>query len=170
MLPSYVKGVAFMSLIPMGLFVVLITVLDQLSKLLVLQNIGYGMSVPCIPGLFHLTYVQNFGAAFSIFEGQRWLFILVYAGFVALVFWSAKKKTLPFAKLEWWCIAAILGGGLGNILDRVFRGYVVDMIAVDFMNFPVFNVADCFITVGAAIMLVHLIFFNRGFWKEDKKE
>lgn len=66
-------------------------------------------------------------------------------------------------------LAAILGGGLGNILDRVFRGYVVDMIATDFISFPVFNVADCFITCGAIGLLIHLALFNRSFWREEKK-
>lgn len=158
-----------MSLIPLGLFVVLVTALDQLSKYLVLQHIGYCEVVPCIDGLFHLTYVQNYGAAFSIFQGQRWLFILVFAAFVVLVVWGIKKKALPFTTVELWCLAAIMGGGLGNIVDRVFRGYVVDMIAVEFMEFPVFNVADCFITCGAVALLVHLIFFNRSFWKDEKK-
>ena len=65
--------------------------------------------------------------------------------------------------------AAILGGGLGNILDRVFRGYVVDMIATDFISFPVFNVADCFITCGVIGLLIHLALFNRSFWREEKK-
>ena len=79
------------------------------------------------------------------------------------------QKFLPFARFELWCLAAILGGGLGNILDRVFRGYVVDMIATDFISFPVFNVADCFITCGAIGLLIHLALFNRSFWREEKK-
>ena len=79
------------------------------------------------------------------------------------------KVFLPFARFELWCLAAILGGGLGNILDRVFRGYVVDMIATDFISFPVFNVADCFITCGAIGLLIHLALFNRSFWREEKK-
>ena len=61
------------------------------------------------------------------------------------------------------------GGGLGNIIDRVFRGYVVDLFATDFIQFPVFNVADCFITCGAIGLLVHLAFWNRSFWRDDKK-
>ena len=65
--------------------------------------------------------------------------------------------------------AAALGGGLGNIIDRVFRGYVVDLFATDFIQFPVFNVADCFITCGAIGLLVHLAFWNRSFWRDDKK-
>ncbi len=96
---------------------------------------------------------------FSFLQGHRWLFIVVFVVFVALLIWGLHKKVLPFARFELWCLAAILGGGLGNILDRVFRGYVVDMIATDFIRFPVFNVADCFITCGAIGLFIHLIFF-----------
>ena len=158
-----------MSYLPMGLFALLAVALDQISKYFVVERIAYGAVVPCVPGLFHLTYVQNFGAAFSFFQGQRWLFILVFVAFMGLLVWGLKKKALPFTRLELWCLAAILGGGLGNILDRVFRGYVVDMIAVDFIRFPVFNVADCFITCGAILLLVHLVFWNRSFWKSEGK-
>lgn len=158
-----------MSYLPLGLFALAVAALDQVSKYLVVQNIAYGGQVPCIKGLFHLTYVQNYGAAFSFFQGQRWLFILIFLAFAGLLVWGTAKKTLPFTRLEQWCLAAILGGGLGNVLDRVFRGYVVDMIATDFIRFPVFNVADCFITCGAILLLVHLVFWNRAFWKGEGK-
>ena len=74
-----------------------------------------------------------------------------------------------FIALERWLIAAVYAGGLGNIIDRVRLGYVVDMIHTDFMDFPVFNVADCFITCGCIALMIHLIFFNKQFWKEEKK-
>jgi len=76
---------------------------------------------------------------------------------------------MPFTDLERWCIVAIFAGGLGNLIDRVRLGYVVDMIEVEFMRFAVFNVADCFITCGCIALMVHLAFFNRAFWKEEKK-
>jgi len=130
---------------------------------------GTEQRVPLLEGVVHLTYVRNYGAAFSFLQGQRWLFIAVFVAFTALLIWGLHKKFLPFARFELWCLAAILGGGLGNILDRVFRGYVVDMIATDFISFPVFNVADCFITCGAIGLLIHLALFNRSFWREEKK-
>ncbi len=159
-----------MSLIPMGLFVALIVILDQISKFFVVRDISLGQIIPCLDGVFHLTYVENYGAAFSILQGQKWFFILVFAAFVVLLIWVKRKNIIPFSKIEWWFVAAILGGGLGNIIDRLFRGFVVDMIAVEFVSFPVFNVADCFITCGAIGLIVHLLFFNKDFWKEDKKE
>ena len=153
----------------LSMFVVGIVAADQVTKLLVLANIPLYSHVDAIPGLFHLTYVQNTGAAFSSFEGMRWLFVALFAVLTVLVFVEYFKKRLPFTTFERWCIAAIYGGGLGNVIDRVRLGYVVDMIEVDFMNFPVFNVADCFITCGCIALIVHMIFFNKEFWKEEKK-
>ena len=153
----------------MILFVAVITAVDQLTKWLTVANIPLFSQVEAIPGLFHLTYVQNTGAAFSSFQGMQWLFILVFAAFTAGIFWEFSKKRLPFTTLERWCLVAVYAGGLGNMIDRLRLGYVVDMIALDFMDFPVFNVADCFVTCGCILLLVHLTFFNRKFWKEDKK-
>jgi signal peptidase II len=153
----------------LSLFAAGIVVVDQVTKLLVLANIPLFADIDAIPGLFHLTYVQNTGAAFSSFEGMRWLFVLLFAVLTVLILVEYFKKRMPFSPFERWCIAAIYGGGLGNVIDRVRLGYVVDMIEVDFMNFPVFNVADCFITCGCIALIVHMVFFNKEFWKEEKK-
>ena len=153
----------------LSLFVAGIVAVDQITKLLVLANIPLFTRVDAIPGLFHLTYVQNTGAAFSSFEGMRWLFVALFVILTALVLVEYFKKRMPFTTFERWCIAAVYGGGLGNIIDRIRLGYVVDMIEVDFMDFPVFNVADCFITCGCIALIVHMIFFNKEFWKEEKK-
>lgn len=151
------------------LFALGIVGLDQLSKILVLKNIPLFGSVEAIPGLFHLTYVQNTGAAFSSFEGAQWLFALIFAALTVGIFYEYFKKPLPFTKFDRWMIAAIYGGGLGNMIDRVRFGYVVDMIAVDFVDFAVFNVADSFITCGCIGLIVSLVFFNKNFWKDEKK-
>ena len=153
----------------LSLFAAGIVVADQVTKLLVLAHIPLYSQADVIPGLFHLTYVQNTGAAFSSFEGMRWMFVALFAVLTMLIILEYFKTKMPFTTFERWCIAAIYGGGLGNVIDRVRLGYVVDMIEVDFINFPVFNVADCFITCGCIAMIVHLIFFNKAFWKEEKK-
>ena len=153
----------------LSLFAAGIVVADQVTKLLVLANIPLHTDVNAIPGLFHLTYVKNTGAAFSSFEGMRWLFVAVFLILTVMILWEYRKKSMPFTTFERWCIAAIYGGGLGNVIDRVRLGYVVDMIEVDFMNFPVFNVADCFITCGCIALMVHMVLFNKEFWKEEKK-
>ena len=150
------------------LFAAVIVAADQWTKWLVVENIPLYSHVKAIPGLFYLTYVQNTGAAFSSFDGMQWLFVLVFVVLTAAVIWEYFKRPMPFSGFERWCIAAVYGGGLGNMIDRVRLGFVVDMIATDFMKFPVFNVADCFITCGCIAMMVSLIFFNKKFWKEEK--
>ncbi len=154
----------------MLLFVALAVVLDQVIKALVVANIPLGGTVPVIDGLFHLTYVQNTGAAFSSFEGQQWLFALIFLVFTIAVIYDAVKKVMPFSNFERWCVAAIYAGGLGNMIDRIRLGYVVDMIEVEFMRFAVFNVADAFITCGCVALVVSLVFFNKEFWKDEKKK
>ena len=146
------------------------TALDQWTKLLVVENIPLYGHVEFIPDFLSFTYVQNTGAAFSSFKGMQWLFLAVFAVFTAGVIWEFAKKKMPFTTFERWCIAAIYAGGLGNMIDRLRLGYVVDMVKTEFMTFPVFNVADCFITCGCILLLVHLFFFNKEFWKDDKKK
>ena len=152
-----------------ALFAAGIVVVDQWVKYLVVQNIALFGHVDAIPGLFHLTYVQNTGAAFSSFEGMRWLFVGLFAALTVAIVWEYFKKPMPFTKLDRWCLAAIYGGGLGNVIDRIRLGYVVDMVDVDFMEFAVFNVADCFIVCGSILLMISMIFFNKKFWKEEKK-
>ena len=98
----------------MILCVVGITAADQLTKYLVVQNIPLYSQVPAIDGLFHLTYVQNTGAAFSIFQGMQWLFVVIFALLTVAVVWDFAKQRMPFTKLERWLIVCIYAGGLGN--------------------------------------------------------
>ena len=154
----------------MALFAAAIVAADQITKLLVVANIPLFSSVPAINGLFNLTYVQNTGAAFSAFQGMQWLFALIFVAFAAGILWEFPKKRLPFTMAERWAMVAVFAGGLGNMIDRLRLGYVVDMINLEFMDFPVFNVADCFITCGCIFLMVHLIFFNKAFWKDEKKK
>ena len=158
-----------MQFLLMALFALGIAAVDQLTKYLVVANIPLYADVPFLPGILQLTYVQNTGAAFSIFQGMQWLFLVIFAVLTVLIVWEYFKKPMPFTKLERWAIAAIYGGGLGNAIDRIRLGYVVDMIETQFMDFPVFNVADCFITCGCIFLVIHLALFNRSFWKEEKK-
>ncbi len=145
-----------------------IVVLDQVTKYLTVAYIGLGEHIPFLPGLLRLTYVRNTGAAFSAFQGQQWLFALIFLVFTGLILWEYFKKSMPFSSFERWCIVGVYGGGLGNMIDRVRFGYVVDMIQTEFIRFPVFNVADCFITCGCIALMVSLVFFNKEFWKDGK--
>lgn len=146
-------------------FAAAVVALDQWTKWLVRRDLPLYASKDSILGIFHITHVENTGGAWSMFSGQLWLFIGVMALFVALIVVLIWKQWLkkPF---EWWCLAAILGGGIGNLIDRLANGRVTDMICLDFVNFPVFNVADCFITVGCFALIVYVIFLDRT---EDKK-
>lgn len=143
--------------------------LDQFTKALTVAKIPLYGKAPLLPGILELTHVQNFGAAFSSLQGMRWLFLAVFLVLTGLIFWERFRKPLPFTTLDRWLIACIYGGGLGNMIDRVRLGYVVDMIHTEFMEFPVFNVADCFISCGCILLILHLLIFNRDFWKEEKK-
>lgn len=153
----------------MTLAAAIIVAADQITKYLVLANIPLHGYVQAIPGLFHFTYIQNDGAAFSMLKGQQWLFAILFAALTVAVILEFWKKKMGFTTFERWCIVAIWAGGLGNMIDRLRFGYVVDMVNLEFMNFPVFNVADCFITCGCIALMVSLVFFNRKFWKEEKK-
>jgi len=151
------------------LFVAGIVAVDQITKALVVARIALYADVPFLPGILQLTYVQNNGAAFSSFSGQQWLFALIFLVFTGLILWEYFRKKAGFTPFERWCIAAVYGGGLANMIDRIRLGYVVDMFETTFVDFPVFNVADCFITCGCILVMVHLIFWNKAFWKDGKK-
>ena len=151
------------------LFVAAIVGVDQVTKYLTVANIALGQDLPFIPNVLGLTYVQNTGAAFSSFEGMQWLFAVIFAVFTIGIVWEYWKQSLHLSDFEWWCLVAIYGGGLGNMIDRIRLGYVVDMIETKFIRFPVFNVADCFITCGCIAMMTSLILFNKEFWKDEKK-
>ena len=154
----------------MGLLVGLIVGLDQLVKGYVVASIPLGGTQPFLPGLIRLTYSRNTGAAFSLLQCQPMLFMGLFVVLTLLLVLNLRKEWLPFTKPELWCIAAVYGGGLGNMIDRVRLGYVVDMFETEFMNFPVFNVADSFITCGAILLCIHLVFFNKEFWKSEEKK
>ncbi len=151
------------------IFVGAVVLADQFTKALVVANIPLGGHVAFLPGFLDFTYVRNTGAAFSSFEGMHWLFALIFLVFTLGIFYEYFRKRMPFSNFERWMIAAIYAGGLGNMIDRLRLGYVVDMIETQFMEFPVFNVADCFITCGCIALFVSLGFFNKEFWKEEKK-
>ena len=135
--------------------------LDQWTKALTLAADRAG-SLPSesILGIFHITHTENDGAIWGILSGQTWLFILIMVLFLAVLGVMIWRKWLT-KKFEWICLAAIAGGGIGNMIDRLVSGTVTDMIKFDFVEFPVFNVADCFITVGCAALLIYILFFDR---------
>lgn len=137
--------------------------LDQWVKWLTIQHIPENtvLEEPIL-GLFRLAHHRNTGAAWSMLEGQTWFFLLVLGIFVVVLILMIRKKWFT-KKAELFALAAILGGALGNAVDRIFRsGEVVDMIKFHFwMDFPTFNVADICITLGCAFLMVYVIFFDK---------
>ena len=116
-----------------------------------------------IPGVIHLTYVENRGASFGMLKGFGWLFLAIAAAFAVLVIWALLKKRLK-NPLSRWAAAAVMAGAVGNAIDRITRGYVVDMFETEFVRFAVFNIADIFITLGGIAFCVWLI------WEETRKK
>jgi len=132
----------------------LIVVCDQLIKIFINNNLIYGQSVAIINNIFHLTYVKNTGAAFGIFQNQNIFFIII--AIIVIVLMLIYVNTGP-EKHFWFRIAAglILGGTIGNLIDRIRTGYVIDYL--DFRVWPVFNLADSTLVIGAGIILLLFI-------------
>ena len=148
------------------LFAAAIVALDQWTKALAAAQLTDVVDV-LIPGWLELRYVTNDGMALSMLSGARWLFVVVGVLFVALVVWAVAKKHIT-KKPELWCIAAIVGGAIGNLIDRVATGKVIDMICVPW--FSTFNVADIFITVPAVLLILYVLIFDREFLSDKPKK
>ena len=122
--------------------------LDQLSKFLITKNLFQNQSIPIIKGIFHITLVHNRGAAFGILKNQIPLFIITSLFAIILIYFNLKKNRQ--SKSYSIALSLILAGALGNLVDRLFFGYVIDFL--DFRIWPVFNVADSAITIGAILL------------------
>ena len=132
-----------------------LVVLDQLVKYLVRANINEYESVPFIPYLMKLTHVPNTGGAWSILESHTWLLTLASAAVVLAMCWLIMRGFFQNA-LGRWAAALVLAGGMGNLIDRVVFGAVTDMFQTIFIDFPIFNVADCCITVGVPLLFLYV--------------
>ena len=138
-----------------GIIAVLI-VLDQLVKAYVIQNIALGEIKSWIPNLVSLTYLQNRGAAFSMLQDQQWFFALITFVVMGVAVWYLHKHIED----SWWLVTGlvlIIAGGLGNFIDRISQGFVVDMFHLDFINFAIFNVADSYLTVGVIVLVLAML-------------
>lgn len=132
---------------------------DQLVKYIVLENISLTDTVEVIPKILQFVYVKNTGAAFSLLSGKTYILSIVsLAVCIFLILYLIKKR--PSSRLLLVSLGLILGGAVGNMIDRMFRNFVVDYIEVLFVQFPVFNLADVAITVGAALLMIYVIFFD----------
>lgn len=136
-------------------------ILDQITKFIAVENLKPIGTHAFIDGFIRFHYVQNTGAAFGMMKNFRWFFIAVSSiAIVAIVFYLLKYRK-SISCLLGISLSMIVGGGIGNQIDRILNGYVVDFIEPVFVNFAVFNIADCFITVGTVLIIIDLIFIDR---------
>ena len=152
-----------------AILAVLLVLADQAVKFAVRANIELGRSVPFIPYVMDLTYVQNTGAAFSILRQHTWLLTLTSAAVMLVMCWLIVKGFFKNA-LGRWSAALVLAGGMGNLIDRAVFGFVTDMFQTTFMDFPIFNVADCCITVGVPLLFLYVWLYMSREEKEKGSE
>ncbi len=152
---------------PYAIVAVLILLIDQTVKYWTITSLALNETKSFIPGLLDLTYIQNYGAAFGILQGQRWFFVVLTVVFVAAVIYLLSKDIIK-GRLGRWMLVLVMAGGVGNCIDRVMNRYVVDMFSFHFMDFAIFNVADIFVTLGGIIFCVYLIFHREP--KTDSAE
>lgn len=145
-------------LIPVSIIGLII--LDQVTKFWIVKNLELGEMKSFLSPIFSLTYVRNYGAAFSMLQNQQWFFTLV----TITVIGTAIFYLIKHIKGSWLLViglSLVISGGLGNFIDRLRLGYVVDMVHLDFVDFAIFNVADSYLTVGVAILALAL-------WKDEE--
>ena len=136
--------------------IVALIALDQWVKCEIVKNIQLGGVKPFIPKILSLTYLRNTGAAFSILENQQWLFAVITLVVIGAAIWYLSKHI----KGSVWLLSAlclIIAGGIGNFIDRMRQGFVVDMFQLDFINFAIFNVADSYLTIGVLVLIVMML-------------
>ena len=144
-----------------GLLALLIVAADQITKFMIQKNFRTGQSVEVIKGVLNFTYVKNEGAAFGIMQGAKIAFIVITLAVFAAAFIYFKKYK-PQSPLFLTATAFVLSGAVGNLIDRVALSYVRDFIDVAFISFPVFNIADSMICIGALLIIVYAFLDMKG--------
>lgn len=147
---------------------VALAAIDQVIKFFVNANLKEVGSVSVIDNLLSFTYVENNGVAFGSFAGNRWIFVVLTTALIAaILIYMFKKK--PKSKLFYTSVALVIGGGIGNLIDRIFYGYVIDYISLSFFP-PVCNFADYCITVGTVLLMIYVLFFTSTGKKDLKND
>ncbi len=150
-------------LIPFFAGIFIIALLDQAAKFFAAGLLQSVDTVPILSGIFQLTYVENSGAGFGVFADYTWLLTVLTLIIIVLAISYVVFKR-PDNKILLTALTFMIGGAVGNLVDRIRLGYVIDFFDFTLINFPVFNIADCFITIGAVVFTVYIIF------SDDKKE
>ena len=137
--------------------IVIIVAIDQITKYFAKACLYGKGAKPFIKGVVEFVYAQNTGVAFSMFDGGRWFFVALTAVvllFCILYMYKGKGQNNLWL---FWSLGVIVSGAIGNLIDRIYLGYVIDFINPTFVNFAVFNVADCFVTVGVALLVIYYL-------------
>ena len=134
---------------------IILLIIDQISKVLVVRLIDINSSIELIKNFFYLTYTHNTGAAFSILTGKR-IFLILIAVVILIIIFNYLRKNKIESKVEKIAFSLIIGGSVGNLLDRIIRGYVIDFLDFKIFgyNYPIFNLADTFIVIGVFLLLI----------------
>lgn len=142
------------------IIIIIVLAMDQLSKLASANALSLGESIDIIKGVFSITYVENRGAAFGMLQNKQAFFIIAtLLACAAIVYFLVREyKRMPVSMHI--SLALVLSGAIGNFIDRVALGYVRDMLYFELIDFPVFNVADSAICVGAALLIIDILFFK----------
>ncbi|NEX57097.1 lipoprotein signal peptidase [Lactococcus lactis] len=138
-------------------FVIIVVgiVADQIFKNWIVANIQLGDTEKIWPNVLSLTYIKNDGAAWSSFSGQQWFFLILTPIVLVVALWFLWKKMAQ----NWYFIGLtlIIAGALGNFIDRIRQGFVVDMFQTEFINFPIFNIADILLSVGFVLLFIAIL-------------
>lgn len=154
---------------PYLLVIALSLVVDQLVKFYVSTHLEVFESAPLVPGVIELLHIRNTGGGFSVLEGHTWLLMVITALLMMGIAWLLVQKRFPHP-LAMWSLTVILGGGLGNLLDRFRLGYVVDMFNFQFVNYPVFNVADVLVVAGTIGFAAYYVLLHDKAGKKKEAE
>lgn len=146
--------------------IMVIIAIDQITKYFAKSALYPDKAKDFINGFIEFRYAENTGMAFSMFSGARWFFVvLTFAVTVAMAVYMFKKCQNNL--WLYWTIGVLIAGAAGNLIDRIYLGYVIDFINPTFVNFAVFNIADCAVTLGAVSLVAYLVF---DMFKKDNKE
>ncbi len=146
-----------------GLTTAALVFVDQLTKLAAVRHLAYNDAVPLWNGVLELTYVENYGIAWGMLQNQRWIVTVATAIMLSFVLFALIKRWFADSRLATTGLVLIFSGGVGNLIDRIVNGYVVDFIHYfKWFDFPVFNFADCCVSIGAVLILVYAFFFGES--------
>lgn len=149
-----------------GIF--LITLFDQITKIWVQANMDLLESIPVIKGFFHITYILNPNSAFGLLKLPNTVFIFIIILVILIMVFLLRKKINKKDKLIFFSLVFILGGSLGNMIDRIRVGSVIDFL--DFRIWPIFNIADSAINIGLFLLIIHFLFHKEDVMDDVKKE